>query len=100
MFGGELPDENLMQREETVPTMLIGSLGVALLLLAFVLNLLERLTEQSPAYLLMNLFGASLAAVYAWSGGAIPFVILEGVWAGVAAWRLVTGLQKKGSPPV
>jgi hypothetical protein len=62
---------------------------VALLLLAFVLNLLRRLHERSPTYLIMNFVGAGLAGWYAWVGGIIPFVILEGVWSLTAAVRLI-----------
>lgn len=63
---------------------LIGSLGVSLLLIAFVLNLARRLSERHPVYLLMNVFGCALAAWYAWVGQQVPFVVLETVW-GVAA---------------
>ncbi|MGH8655073.1 MAG: CBU_0592 family membrane protein [Gammaproteobacteria bacterium] len=40
---------------------LIGSLGVALLLLAFLLNLFKRLRSDGYPYLLLNLVGAALA---------------------------------------
>ena len=77
----------------------IGSIGVTLLLLAFAMNLLRWVTERSAVYLGMNLLGASLAAVYAYAGGAIPFVILEGVWAAVALVRLVAPAKRKGLSP-
>ncbi|MBU8932868.1 MAG: hypothetical protein KOO62_02565 [candidate division Zixibacteria bacterium] len=76
---------------------MIGSLGVGLLLIAFVLNLLQWVKETSPVYLAMNVLGAGLAGVYAWQTGSIPFVILELIWAGVALVKLVTG-QRKGLP--
>jgi hypothetical protein len=41
---------------------IVGSLGVTLLLLAFALNLLKILSEHSQIYLLMNFIGALLAA--------------------------------------
>lgn len=62
----------------------IGSVGVGLLLIAFVLNLLNVLSERGRVYLLMNVLGALLACWYAWQGRLIPFVVLEAVW-GVAA---------------
>lgn len=77
--------------------LLIGSAGVGLLLIAFALNLLRWVKETSPVYLIMNILGAGLAAVYAWQMDAIPFVILEFIWAGVALCRLIAG-QKKGLP--
>lgn len=69
--------------------MLIGSFGVALLLLAFVLNLLRVVNERSRSYLWMNCLGAAAACWYAWAGGLVPFIILEGVWALSALVRLV-----------
>lgn len=75
----------------------IGAVGVGLLLLAFALNLLKRLTESSRLYLVMNAVGASMAAWYAYDGKVIPFVILELVWAAAAAVRLAL-MIKKGSP--
>jgi hypothetical protein len=74
----------------------IGSAGVGLLLLAFVLNLARAVTERSPIYLLMNITGSGLAAWYAWVGGVIPFVILELFWGVTAGARLVM-IYAKGS---
>ena len=73
---------------------IIGSVGVSLLLAAFFLNLIKYLSESSKIYLLMNLVGALMAAWYAYSGGIIPFVVLELVWASVALVRLVIGIKK------
>lgn len=73
----------------------LGIIGVGMLLTGFGLNLVGWLSEKSPIYLLLNLVGALLAAVYAWSGGLIPFVVLELVWALVALWRLVQLSLKK-----
>lgn len=75
---------------------IIGSVGVGLLLIAFVLNLRRQLTEHSATYLLLNILGSALAAVYAFMMDSIPFIVLEGVWAGAAALRLLDG-NKKGS---
>ena len=76
---------------------LIGSLGVGLLLLAFGLNLIKKLSETDPVYLTMNVVGASMAAWYAYDGGVIPFVILELTWALTALVRLAM-VAKKSSP--
>jgi hypothetical protein len=77
-------------------SLLLGSIGVSLLLLAFALNLLRRLSETNPIYLVMNVIGALLAAWYAYSGDVMPFVVLELVWAVTALVRLIL-LTKKGS---
>ena len=77
----------------------VGSAGVALLLAAFVLNVLRRLDENGGVYLGMNLVGALLACWYAWASELIPFVVLEGAWAVAAAARLMSrGRRRKGSP--
>lgn len=78
-------------------SVLIGSIGVALLLAAFALNLLRKLSERSIPYLVMNIVGALLAAWYAWAGGALPFVILEAVWAFTALVRLIMVLMSRSS---
>lgn len=75
----------------------IGSFGVALLLIAFGLNLVRKLSERSVTYLSMNIAGALLAAWYAWAGGAVPFLILEIVWALTAAVRLVMTLTNRST---
>lgn len=74
--------------------MIIGSLGVFLLLLAFALNLMRVISERSVVYLLMNFIGALMAAYYAYEGGMIPFVILEIVWAMTALIRLFMIIKK------
>jgi hypothetical protein len=58
----------------------IGSLGVSLLLIAFVLNLLHKLELNSISYLLLNIIGAALAGVSSYIIKFWPFVILESVW--------------------
>jgi hypothetical protein len=73
----------------------IGTIGVTLLLIAFGLNILGVLSGRGRVYLLMNIAGALLAAWYAWSGSQIPFLVLEGVWAAAALVRLIATLTKK-----
>lgn len=74
-------------------TTAIGSAGVALLLLAFVLNLSKRLRATEPIYLGLNLAGAGLACYASYLLMFMPFVILEGVWALVALVGIVRGLR-------
>ena len=77
--------------------LVIGSIGVGILLLAFVLNILRVFSERHPVYLLMNVVGSGLAAWYAWAEYNLPFIVLEIVWGGVALVRLVLILTKKDS---
>jgi len=68
----------------------IASIGSATLLLAFFLVQRGVLSAQSSAYLLLNLIGSAIAALAAWMGQIIPFVVLEVVWGAVAASGLWT----------
>jgi hypothetical protein len=69
---------------------LLATVGVALLLIAFVLNQRGVLDEHTVVFLLLNCFGAALCAWAAWLVRFMPFVVLESVWslvAGVGLWR-------------
>jgi hypothetical protein len=67
----------------------IGSLGVALLLLAFLLNLARILRSDSCVYSTLNSIGAALACYSSYLINFLPFVILEGVWSIVAVVALM-----------
>ena len=58
----------------------VGSIGVAILLAAFFLNLFGRLSRSSRSYAALNAFGAGLACWASWLIGFLPFVLLEGTW--------------------
>jgi hypothetical protein len=73
---------------------LIGFTGVAILLLAFLLNLLKKITSNSLPYIIMNIIGAGLACLASWLIGYIPFVILEAVWMAVSVFALIGYLRK------
>jgi hypothetical protein len=71
---------------------IIGSAGVALILVAFVLNLAGAMYRDSRLYLMLNLVGAVLACLSSILIGFVPFVVLEAVWAaaallGLLRWR-------------
>jgi hypothetical protein len=73
----------------------IGAIGVSLLLLAYLLNLYKVLAQNHLIYILLNLLGASLAAYASILIGFIPFVILEGTWAGVSLVALLRYFTQK-----
>lgn len=73
----------------------IGFTGVAILLLAFLLNLLKKISSGSLAYILLNIIGAGLACLASWLIRYIPFVILEGVWTLVSVFALIGYFRKK-----
>lgn len=67
---------------------IIGSIGVAILLIAFFMNLFHYLPQDSRPYALMNFVGAGLSCYASWMIHFVPFVILEATWALVAAASL------------
>lgn len=58
----------------------IGFIGVSILLLAFLLNLLKKISQDSHAYILLNFIGAGLACMASILIEYVPFIILEGAW--------------------
>jgi hypothetical protein len=58
----------------------IGFIGVSILLLAFLLNLLKKISQESQVYILLNLIGAGLACIASILIEYVPFIILEGAW--------------------
>ena len=74
---------------------LIGSLGVTLLLVAFLLNLRGYLSKDGLPYILLNIIGAGLACLASWLIHYIPFVVLEGTWTLVSLIALLNYFRKK-----
>jgi len=67
----------------------IGSVGVTLLLVAFVLNVFGVLQREARSYQLLNAVGGTLAGYASYLIGFFPFVILEGTWSVVAIVALL-----------
>jgi hypothetical protein len=67
---------------------LVQILGALLVLLAFALAQAGVLTPQMRLYLALNVVGASILAVDAYVERQWGFLLLEGVWAIIAAWGL------------
>ncbi len=64
---------------------IISGVGVLLILSAFFLSTFNLMKEKSKIFFLLNLFGGSLACWGSILIHSIPFTILEGTWAIVAA---------------
>ena len=77
---------------------LIGFVGVALLLIAFLLNLLKLMRSDGHLYMGLNLVGAGLACYSSYLISFMPFVVLEGVWA-VAALVAIARALLSGVKP-
>ncbi|MGN7799538.1 CBU_0592 family membrane protein [Leifsonia sp. 22587] len=71
---------------------IIGSL---LVLSAFVLSQRGVLKQDSLPYIVLNLVGSGALAVEAALGAQWGFLLLEGVWAIVSAFGLVTLLRAR-----
>ncbi len=67
----------------------VGSAGVSMLLAAFALNLVGRLTAASRLYQVLNAVGAALACIASAMIWYPPFVVLEFVWFCVALLALL-----------
>ncbi|MDF2432327.1 MAG: hypothetical protein JWP44_1958 [Mucilaginibacter sp.] len=67
---------------------ILASIGVIILLIAFLLNLYKKLPAQSKVYSLFNFIGASICCYSSYLIQFYPFIILEGVWAFVALLSL------------
>lgn len=74
----------------------IGSLGVFLILLAYVLNVIGKLNTKDISFILLNLIGATLACIASVLLDYVPFIILEGTWALVSLYALFTLKKNKG----
>ena len=72
----------------------VGSAGVSLLLLAFFLNLFQYLRADGYPYLIMNVAGGSLSCISSFQIHFLPFVVLEGTWAAVAAVALAKAVLR------
>lgn len=76
---------------------IIGTLGVSILLLAFLLQILKVLSVEGSAYSILNGLGAALAGYSSWLIDFKPFVILEAVWVLVSLYNLYKNLKVKSS---
>ncbi|MFO8050451.1 MAG: hypothetical protein R6V01_01975 [Thermoplasmatota archaeon] len=78
---------------------LMGSIGVGLLLLAFLLNLFKFVSQESRTYIILNILGAGVACIASVMIWFVPFIILELIWMGVGVAGLVRSFGKKEYTP-
>ena len=74
---------------------IFGSVGVTFLLIAFLMNLLKKWSQDSLPYILMNTIGAGLACSSSVLIHFFPFIILEGTWMLVSLFALVKYFKQR-----
>lgn len=73
----------------------IGFIGVTILLIAYFLNLTDKIGKDSIVYLQMNFFGAGLACLASVLMNYWPFIILEGSWTIVSTFGILKHIKNK-----
>jgi len=73
----------------------IGSIGVFQILLAYILNVFGKSKKTDLIFILLNLFGASMACLASVLMNYLPFIILEAVWAFVSLVSLIKYFRMK-----
>lgn len=76
---------------------IVGWVGAALILLAYLLLSAGKLTGQSLVYQGMNIVGAAGFVINGWWHRAIPSTALNVVWMGIGAVALWKIAQRRGS---
>jgi hypothetical protein len=69
--------------------------GAAVILCSYLLSLGGRLSSDSYAYLVLNLAGSLALAVIAALQPSWGFLLLEGAWSLLSAWRLLQRLRDR-----
>ena len=72
---------------------IIGSVGVAIILIAYFMNTAKLLPADGKAYYVLNIIGAALAAYASFLINYWPFVILEGTWTLVSIYGLMRAMR-------
>lgn len=74
---------------------IIATIGIVILLIAFILNTRNLMAANKAWYNLLNTIGASMCGISAYMVSFYPFVVLEGVWAGVALFTLIKCVSRE-----
>ena len=67
---------------------ILGWVGAIILLLAYTLNILQKLDNDSNSFLIINLLGASLLTINAYSTESYPFLVVNLFWVLVSIYQL------------
>ena len=61
--------------------LLLGILGMICILFGFIMNNIGKWKNDDLIYDIINFLGSVLLIIYAWTGRAYPFLILNTIWA-------------------
>ena len=73
----------------------IGFIGDFQILLAYMLNVMEKITKNDLSFIVLNLIGAGMACYASILMSYMPFVVLEGIWALVSFISLIKYSAKR-----
>jgi hypothetical protein len=76
----------------------IGTIGVTIILIAFFMNIIDKLDNNNIFYLVMNFIGGILSALASFLIVYWPFLILETCWTLVSGWGIIDYYIKKRVP--
>lgn len=74
---------------------IIGTVGVGLILVAYLLNTAKLLSNDAKMFFVLNIVGAALACYASWLISYMPFVILEATWTLVSIYGLMKAMRIK-----
>jgi hypothetical protein len=72
---------------------IIGSIGVAMILIAYFLNTESLIPVNGKFFYVVNIIGALLACYASYLIAYWPFVILEGTWTLVSLYGLMRAMR-------
>ena len=72
---------------------IIGSIGVAMILIAYFLNTENLIPVNGKFFYVINIIGAALACYASYLIAYWPFVILEGTWTLVSLYGLMRAMR-------
>ena len=75
----------------------VSILGALLILLAFAANQLGRVDTSNLSYQAANFVGSGILTVVAVIEAQLGFILLEGTWALISLWGIVTVLRSARS---
>jgi hypothetical protein len=78
----------------------VGWAGALLILSAYLLLSMGRLSGQSAVYQGMNVVGAAGFVINGWWHGAVPSASLNVVWALIGAFALWRIMRRRSQPPL